>query len=169
MNTKNPDELKPSVLNVRQIARIAVFIALSAVGAMIKLPSPVGTIGLDSAPGFFCALAFGYVEGAAVIAIGHLLTSAVLGFPLGIPLHIFIAGQMALWALSLRWIQGRFGIIAGSAGTILLNGVLSSFSIVFVGGMGAVLGIMPFLLAGSLVNVLIAVLSYRVVHTGKLV
>lgn len=81
MNTKHPDELTPSVMNVRQIARIGVFIALSAVGAMIKRPSPVGTIGLDAAPGFFCALAFGYVEGAAVIAIGHLLTSAVLGFP----------------------------------------------------------------------------------------
>ena len=169
MNTKNPDELKPSVLNVRQIARIAVFIALGAVGAMIKLPSPVGTIGLDSAPGFFCALAFGYVEGAAVIAIGHLLTSAVLGFPLGIPLHLLIAGQMALWAVGLRWIQGRFGIIAGAAVTVLLNGILSSFSMIFVGGMGAVLGIMPFLLVGSLVNVLIAVLSYRVVHAGKLV
>ncbi|MCP4114952.1 MAG: alpha-ribazole transporter [Desulfobacteraceae bacterium] len=169
MNTNNPDRLKPSVMNVRRIARIAVFIALSAVGAMIKLPSPVGTIGLDSAPGFFCALAFGYVEGAAVIAMGHMLTSAVLGFPLGIPLHLFIAAQMALWAVALRLIRGRFGIIAGSTVTVLLNGVLSSFSMFFVGGMGAVLGIMPFLLAGSLVNVLIAALSYRVVHGGRLV
>ena len=67
--TSSPEDqhaaLSANPLSVKRVAYMAVFIALSAVGAMIKIPSPVGTIGLDSAPGYFCGLAFGYVEGKA--------------------------------------------------------------------------------------------------------
>lgn len=66
-------------------------IALAGVGALIKIPSPIGTIGLDSAPGYFSALAFQPVtEGSIVAAIGHLLSAGVVGFPLGIPLHLSV-------------------------------------------------------------------------------
>lgn len=39
-------------LDPRRIARLAILIALSAVGALIKIPSPVGTVAFDSAPAF---------------------------------------------------------------------------------------------------------------------
>jgi hypothetical protein len=162
-------DLKPNVLSVKRVAYIAIFIALSAVGAMIKLPSPVGTIGLDAAPGFFCALAFGYVEGASVILIGHLLTAGIVGFPLGLPLHLFIALQMAVWAMALRWVTGKFGLIAGSIVAVILNGVVSSFTLFFVGGMGAVLGIMPFLVVASLINVSIAAIAHKGLSKSRLI
>lgn len=162
-------DLKPNILSVKRVAYMAIFIALSAVGAMIKIPSPVGTIGLDSAPGYFCALAFGYVEGMSVILIGHLLTSGIVGFPLGLPLHIFIAVQMGVWALVFRWVTGKFGLIPGAVTAILLNGIVSSFTMIFVGGMGAVLGVMPFLIAGSLINVAVAAVAYKGVRAGKLI
>lgn len=156
-------------LSVKRVAYLAVFIALSAVGAMIKIPSPAGTIGLDAAPGYFCSLAFGYIEGICVIFAGHLLTAGLVGFPLGIPLHFFIALQLALWAVAFRWISRRFGMIAGSVAAVMLNGGVSAFTMALVGGIGAALGTMPFLVAGSLANVGIAVVSFRVVRAGKLV
>lgn len=163
------EDLKPTVLNVKRVALIAIFIALSAVGALIKIPSPVGTIGLDSAPGFFATIAFGYFEGMSVIAIGHLLTAAVVGFPLGIPVHIFIAIQMALWAVSLRWVNRKFGIIVASIVAILLNGVVSSFTMLLMGGIGAVFGTMPFLVLGSVINIVIAAVAFKAVKGSKLV
>ncbi len=162
-------DLKPNILSVKRVAYISIFIALSAVGAMIKIPSPAGTIGLDSAPGYFCALAFGTVEGVSVIFIGHVLTSGIVGFPLGLPLHIFIAVQMGLWAMGFRWVTRQFGLIPGAVIAVLLNGVVSAFTLFFVGGMGAVLGVMPFLIVGSLINVVVAAVAYKGVHAGKLV
>lgn len=120
--------------------------ALRAVGALIKILSPVGTIGMDSAPGFFSALAFGELEGAIVIAFGHLLTSAVIGFPMTIPVHLYIAFQMALWALAYRWVNKKLGLIPAVIAGIILNGVVSSFAMLPMMGMGGVLGLMPFLI-----------------------
>jgi riboflavin transporter len=162
-------DLKPVLFNVKRVALIAIFIALSAVGALIKIPSPVGTIGLDSAPGFFAAIAFGYIEGITVISIGHLLTAGVVGFPLGIPIHIFIAIQMALWAISFRWVNRKLGVIAASIVAILLNGVVSSFTMLLMGGIGAVLGIMPFLVLGSAINVIITAAAFKAVKGSKLI
>lgn len=162
-------DLKNDVRLVKRAAYIAIFVALSAVGAMIKIPSPVGTIGLDSAPGYFCALAFGYVEGAAVIFIGHLLTAGVVGFPLGLPLHLFIGLQMALWAILVRFIKQKLGLWPAVLTGVVLNGVVSAFTMVFIGGVGAALGIMPFLIAGSLFNILVAAIAYKSLKKGKLI
>ena len=162
-------DLRKSVLSVKRIAIMAVFIALSAVGALIKIPSPVGTIGLDSAPGYFSAIAFGGVEGAVIIALGHMLTAAVIGFPLTLPIHIFVAIQMALWALSFRWVNKKLGLIAAVIAGIILNGVVSSFTMMLMGGFGAVLGVMPFLIIGSAINVIIAAAAYRVIKANKLI
>lgn len=160
-------DLNAHTLPVKRIAYMAVFIALSAVGAMIKIPSPVGTIGLDSAPGYFCGLALGYTEGIGVIFIGHLITAGVIGFPLGLPLHLFIGVQLALWVIILRWISRRINFWAGAAAAVFLNGVISAFTMYFVGGMGAVLATMPFLTAGALINVAIAVTAHRALRAGK--
>jgi len=167
-DTDVPD-LKQDVLKVKRAAYIAIFIALSAVGAMIKIPSPVGTIGLDSAPGFFCALSFGYIEGAAVIFIGHLLTAGFVGFPIGLPLHLFIGLQLALWAIVVRFIKQKLGLWSAVLCGVILNGVVSSFTMFFVGGMGAVIGIMPFLIAGSLFNILIAAIAYKGLKKSNLI
>ena len=59
-------KVKKEFWTVKRIARVAILIALSGVGALIKIPSPTGTVALDSAPGYFTAVAFGPVEGMIV-------------------------------------------------------------------------------------------------------
>ena len=158
-----------SAQNIRRIAIMAVFLALSAVGALIKIPSPLGTVALDSAPGFFSALAFGSIEGCLVIAIGHLLTSAVVGFPLGIPMHLVIAIEMAVFALIYRLVNKKIGLIPAVIITSLLNGVVAALSVFPMGGMGAVLGLMPFLLLGSVLNVAVSALAYKALKGSRLI
>jgi len=154
---------------VKRIIFMAVFIALSAVGSWIKIPSPVGTIGLDSAPGYFSALAFGSLDGAIVIAIGHLLTAAIVGFPLTIPMHLLIAVLMALWAIIFRLINKTLGLIPAVIAAIFLNGVVSAFTMLPIGGMAAAIGLMPYLVIGSAINVIIAAAAYKAIRASKLI
>ena len=65
----------------RRIARMSILIAISAVGALIKVPSPTGTVALDSCTGYFSAVTFGWGEGSIVAGLGHLLTAFTTGFP----------------------------------------------------------------------------------------
>ncbi|MDR3602821.1 MAG: ECF transporter S component [Desulfosporosinus sp.] len=162
-------DLKLSAWNVKRLSIMAIFIALSAVGALIKIPSPVGTIGMDSAPGFFCALAFGGVTGAIVIAFGHLLTSAIVGFPMTIPVHLYIALQMALWAVCYRWVNEKLGLIPAVIVGIILNGVVSSFAMLPMMGMGGVMGLLPFLVVGAALNVIISAVAYKAIKGSRLI
>ncbi|KJR48758.1 Substrate-specific component CblT [Desulfosporosinus sp. I2] len=168
LETENKD-LKLSAWNVKRLSIMAIFIALSAVGALIKIPSPVGTIGMDSAPGFFSALAFGGLTGAIVIAFGHLLTAAVIGFPMTIPIHLYIALQMALWAVAYRWVNKKFGLIPAAIVAIILNGVVSSFAMLPMMGMGGVIGLMPFLVVGAALNVIISAVAYKAIKGSRLI
>lgn len=162
-------ELKLSAWNVKRLSIMAIFIALSAVGALIKIPSPVGTIGMDSAPGFFSALAFGGMTGAIVIAFGHLLTSAVVGFPLTIPVHLYVALQMALWAVVYRWVNEKLGLIPAVIAGIILNGVVSAFAMLPMMGMGGVLGLLPFLVVGAALNVIISAIAFKAIKGSRLI
>lgn len=162
-------ELKLSAWNVKRLSIMAIFIALSAVGALIKIPSPVGTIGMDSAPGFFSALAFGGLTGAIVIAFGHLLTSAVVGFPLTVPVHLYVALQMALWAAVYRWVNEKLGLIPAVIAGIILNGVVSAFAMLPMMGMGGVLGLLPFLVVGAAINVIISAAAYKAIKGSRLI
>lgn len=162
------EDLKPGFWSIKRIAIMAIFIALSYVGSLIKIPSPLGTPALDSAPGFFSALAFGGLEGAIVIAIGNIFTSAIVGFPLGIPMTLFSAAQMALWALAFRWVNKKMGLIPAMAVAIFLNGVVSSFSVLPMLGMGGVIGFMPFLVLASVINIVLAGLAYQALKKSRL-
>jgi uncharacterized membrane protein len=168
-NEEKPDLQKKS-WSVKRVSIIAVFIALSAVGAMIKIPSPIGTIGLDSCPGYFCALAFGGVEGMIVIAIGHILSAAVVGFPLTIPIHIAIAATMALWALIFRFIgkRGTVGIVIATVVAALLNAFGSGLLLIPIGGVALYVANMIPLLVAAAANAILAAIAFSAVKGSKL-
>ena len=158
------------LFSVRKLAIMAVFIALSAVGSLVKIPSPLGTVGLDSAPGFFAALAFGGWVGFIVIAIGHLLTAAIVGFPLTLPVHLAIAFGMGLCALAFRWI-GKRGL-AWLAVAVVVAALLNSFAlgliVLPIGGWAMYVASVPSLLVGAVINLVIAAAAYWAVRDSKL-
>jgi len=149
-------------MSIRKITRSAVLIGLSAVGAMIKIPSPTGTVAFDSMPGYLAAAVFGWREGALVAALGHLFSALTVGFPLGLPMHLFIAVQMALYAAVFAVVLKKLGQGAAIFTGTLLNGVMAPALLIPILGMGAFMGLLVPLLVGSLVNITLAVLLYRV-------
>lgn len=152
----------------RRLTRLALFIALSAVGAMLKLPGPTGTVALDSLPGYLGALAFGVGDGMLIAALGHLLSAASVGFPLSIPVHLFIAFQMAVFAAAFGW-AGTRHLVGGIVLATVLNGVAAPALFVPFPGFGPAFFtamVVP-LLVGSAANVVLAAVVYRALFRKK--
>jgi len=170
LSDRAPDQATKAPVSARQLAIMAIFIALSAVGSLIKIPSPVGSIGLDSAPGFFAAIAFGPWVGFIVIAVGHLLGSAIVGFPLTLPIHLAIAAGMGLCALAFRWLGRKGGVWLVIAVIVasLLNSFVLGLIVLPIGGWGMYVAAVPSLLVAAVVNTVIAAVAYYAVRNSKL-
>ena len=165
----SPRRYRRTFLTPRRIARMSIFIALSAVGAITKIPSPTGTVALDSCIGYFSAAAFGYLEGGCVAALGHLLTALTMGFPLGIPVHLYISVQMALWVMAFRFFTLKIHPVVGIVVATLLNGVASAYLIIPFGGIGLATALVLPLTIGSLANILIASAAYSIVKRSNMI
>lgn len=138
-------------------------------GALIKIPSPTGTVALDSCPGFFSAASFGWAEGGIVAALGHIFTAATTGFPLSVPVHILVAVEMAIFAAAFWWVNKKFGIIAAVIVATVLNGVVASFAMIPFGGMGLAISLLLPLTVGSAINIVIAAIAHVIVKKSNLI
>ncbi len=159
---------KKSYFSPKRIARIAILVALSAVGAFIKLPSPTGTVALDSAPGFVAAAAFGPGEGALVGALGHMFSALITGFPLGLPVHLLVAAATLLWVAAFGLIARKINIWVAAPVGVLLNGVGGAALLIPIYGFGIFATLVVPLLVGSTINVIIAVAVVRVLDSTGL-
>jgi uncharacterized membrane protein len=144
-----------------RLARISVFSALSVIGSFIHPPSPIQTVAFDSSPGFFAALYFGALDGASVSGIGHIVTSIINGFPLGI-LHLPIALGMAAAGATISFVN-RVNHTWGYVAAVLV-GVAINTGLVVVAvpalGLGAALAFFPFLFLAASLNGIVAALAY---------
>ena len=152
--------------SVTKLTYGGMLIALSAVGALIKIS---GTIALDSMPGFFAALFLGPSIGAVVGALGHLLTAATSGFPLSLPMHLFLMVVMAFVIYVFGITYRKFGSIPAFIVGVVLNGPFAALASVpaskllglpFNGWALFNVIIIPLILA-SIVNVFLAQLVYK--------
>jgi uncharacterized membrane protein len=150
------------------VARIAIFSALTVVGSFIKTPSPIPSVAFDSSPGFFAALYFGVVDGALICGIGHIVTSVISGFPLGV-FHIPIAIGMALAGGAIAIVNRlnkKWGFIPGLIAGVAINTASVVFAVPVITWAGA-LAFTPILLLGASLNAIVAALAY-VALRGKL-
>ncbi len=151
-----------------RLVRISVFSALSVIGSFIHPPSPIQTVAFDSSPGFFAALYFGALDGAVVSGIGHVVTSIINGFPLGI-LHLPIALGMAAAGAAMGFINRvnrTWGVVAAVVTGIAINtGMVILMVPMF--GWGAAIAFLPFLLLAAALNGVTAALAYLAVR-GRL-
>ncbi|MBT2570878.1 ECF transporter S component [Planococcus sp. ISL-110] len=83
-------------MTTRKLALAALFISLSAIGGMIKIPLGIASIALDSTPALVAVLFFSAPLAGTIAALGHLISALFGGMPLG-PFHLIIAVEM--WAV----------------------------------------------------------------------
>ncbi len=144
------------------VARITVFAALSVVGSFIQLPSPVSTVALDSAPGFFAALYFGPVDGFCVFGLGHLSTAIVHAFPLGF-LHLPIAVGLAVAGAAVGVVNKKWKVFPAVATGIAINTALVVLAIPVM-GMAATLAFAPLLFLAACINGAIGAFAYLTIR-----
>ncbi|HJV31740.1 MAG TPA: ECF transporter S component [Bacillales bacterium] len=144
-------------MSARKVSLLALFIALSVIGASIKIPSFVGSIALDAFPAMLAGVLIGKKNGAIVAAFGHLISAYFAGFPLG-PMHLVIAVEMAVlvWCFGIIYQTGK-KLIAGLF-FILTNSFLAPLPFIFILSIGFYVSILPSLLVGATFNTIIALI-----------
>ena len=147
-----------SMKNIKTLTIMAMLIALSAIGSLIKV---FNTVAFDSMPGYFAALFLGGWQGALVISLGHMLTALTSGFPLSLPIHIYVAIQMAIYSYLFKLFYDKFNIYIGIAIATILNGPLAALSMVPIFGWGFFTALVIPLTVASFLNILLAVLVYK--------
>jgi uncharacterized membrane protein len=144
------------MMETRKMIRVAIFIAMSAVGGFIKIPSPTMTVAFDSLPGYLAAALFGGWQGALVGALGHIFSAWTVSFPLSIPMHVFIAVQMAFFCWTFGFIFNKGHKTVAIVVATLLNGVAAPAMLIPILGKGIFAALLLPLLVGSAVNILLA-------------
>lgn len=154
-------------MTTRNISWASLFIALSVVGAMIKVPAIIGSIALDSFPALVSAVVLGSGVGAFVGGLGHLLSALIGGMPLG-PFHFIVAAEMAflVWAFGALYSSGKR--VLASITFFIGNAFIAPLPFMFLMSVQFYIALLPSLIVGSLVNVLLAVgLTPRIVTAFK--
>lgn len=164
--------MKTSSIRTKQLVMAGLFIALSFVGANIKI---MGSIAFDSLPAFLAAILLGPLWGAAIGFLGHMATALTSGFPLSLPLHMVVAISMALTMLGFgfvfRMLQNKAVpwvnfLITSLVGTVLNAPIslgLSMLTLSLMAGKEAAMGLLallPVLLLASVINIVLAFILY---------
>lgn len=163
-------------MNTKRIVLLSLFIALSAVLANVKIFS---TIAFDSLPAFLAAMILSPIAGGIVGALGHLLTAITSGFPLSVPVHLFIAIQMLVivWMFGVlfkklnQYIAMAIAIILNGPVATLLSGILiallnHSFTIKTVSSF-FLLMVLPLTLV-SAANIVLAFIIQKVMKRARI-
>ena len=150
------------------LVQMSLLIALSYLGSLIKIQ---GSIALDALPAYYGALMLGPVPGAVIGVLGHLLTALTSGFPMTLPLHLFIACSMGVTVGLFGYLAKNVDQIMAVVAGILFNGPVSTLGAAYISslmGLGFSGKIMFYaivvpLTLTSAVNVLGGLLLYRTV------
>jgi len=142
-----------------RIVLLALFIALAAVGANIKI---MGSIAFDSLPAFLAAMLIGGKEGAIAGAAGHMFSALLAGFPLTLPMHFAIAAEMAAICWLTGWLvqNKNVRIWVAAIPAVVLNAFISPLLVIIWPGLGweVMLALLIPLVIASAVNVAGAVI-----------
>lgn len=137
-----------------RITLLALFIALAAVGANIKI---LGSVAFDALPAFLAAMLLGSREGAIAGAAGHLFSALLAGFPMTLPMHLVVAAEMAAICALTGWLVQKRGLPFWCAAipAFVLNAFVSPLIVVVWPemGMGVYLMLLIPLVVASAVNV----------------
>jgi len=139
----------------KRFATIIVFISLSVIGSLLKLPASVGSIALDSAPALVAAALLGAGPGALVAAFGHMISAFFAGFPLG-PFHLLVAGEMAALVFGFAFLYRREWKKTAFFAFFVGNAFLSPLPFALWMGKAFVMAIIPALAVATAANLAIA-------------
>lgn len=144
-------------MHTKKLSILALFIGLSIIGSMIKVPAVIGSVAIDAFPALVVAVLIGKNYGAIVGALGHLMSALIGGLPLG-PMHLLIAMEMAIivWVFGLLFQSNKKYLAGGSF--VFLNGVIAPLPFILLLSLPFYLSLVPSLVLGSALNMVLALI-----------
>lgn len=140
-------------MSTQKLALAAIFVSLSAIGGMLKIPLGIASIALDTMPALVAAFFLTAPLAGMVAMLGHLASALYGGFPLG-PFHVIIAFEMGsiVWLFAILHRSGRHSVkwIA----FLLGNGVVAALPFYFLLSPAFFYATVPGLLFASAINAL---------------
>nr|WP_121979293.1 ECF transporter S component [Lentilactobacillus raoultii] len=106
-------------IKLKRLTLASIFLALCVVGANIKI---MGSVAFDSAPAFLGAVMLGPLYGAFLGFFGHMVSAALAGFPLTLPIHLIIGFFMGICMAVFGWIRLKFG--TSRWGTVIISDIV---------------------------------------------
>ncbi|MGG6431396.1 ECF transporter S component [Anoxybacillus sp. D401a] len=141
---------------MKRFTLLVMFISLSVIGSLIKIPFTIGSIALDSAPAVVAAFLLGPTAAALVACIGHIVSALFGGFPLG-PFHILVAIEMAALLYVVGLLMRRGWLISSYVCFFIGNALIAPLPFAWIMSPAFVLSIIPSLALATGVNLAIAV------------
>src|SRR5699024_7290692 len=142
-------------MTAKRISYLALFIALSVIGGLITLPSPVGSIALDSFPALIAAVWIGNNSGAIVGTVCHLLSALLGGFVL-LLYHSMIDISIVIIVCIFGQLYQSFKPIIPNTIFIINIGFIMPLPFIFIMEFPFFLGILPSLVTATVLNLIIA-------------
>lgn len=139
---------------------LLLFLALTAVGASLKIPLGMSSVALDSAPALLAGMLFGPFAGAMIGMVGHLLSAYIGGLPLG-PFHLLIGAEMGaiIYLTAILWRERN--LLLGLSFFIICTTVLAPLPFYYILSPSFYWTILFPLFIGSSFNSIIAGLIYK--------
>lgn len=144
-------------MNTRTLTLTALFIALSAVGGMVKIPLGPASIAMDAMPALVAAFILSPALAAAVGGLGHLLSALSGGFPLG-PLHAVIGIEMAVIIFIFALMHQKGAKFLNWPVFIIGNGIIAAIPFYFILSPSFFYAAVPGLLLAATINAGVAAL-----------
>ncbi|MBM4763266.1 ECF transporter S component [Bacillus sp. B15-48] len=141
----------------KKITTTAVLVALTAIGAAIKVPAIIGSVAFDAFPALLAAGLLGGAAAAVVGGMGHLLSAIIGGMPLG-AMHGLIAIEMAVLAFIFYLFYKNGKIWVAAILFILGNTFAAPLPFLFLLGEAFYLALVPSLFVGSVLNTIVALI-----------
>jgi riboflavin transporter len=150
--------------NRKRFAMIIVLISLSVIGSLLKLPTSLGSIALDSAPALVAAAILGPSIGAFIAAFGHLASAFFAGVPLG-AFHMLVAVEMAVLVYGFAWLYRQ----KWTKAALFFNSFLAPLPFALWMGKAFVLAVIPSLTIATVANIIVSSLVIPVLWKWNII
>ena len=142
---------------LRLMVLTALIAAICVIGSFIKVPGPITTAALDSAPAFISAVFLPPLFAGVAGALGHIATGLTSGMPLGI-FHVLIAVEM-FFIIYIFTVLHRNGFhMSKWIFAIIANGVIAPLPFYFLISAEFYMASIVTLSIATIINVIVAML-----------
>ena len=142
-------------MQLKRLTLTAFFAALCVIGGLIKIPSNIGSLALDTVPALISAAFLPPVFSGIAAMLGHTASAMYAGFPFG-PLHMLIALEMFVIVIIFARLHKAGRNLTKWAFFIVANGLIAPLPFYFLISPAFFLSAIPFLLLATIVNAVVA-------------